>query len=107
MSNRQPTHELRSADSHVRAYPFYELFELPPGFGLRQPSGAMGVVPIAIKAVEGHRSPRRCRVEASFLQFMALKAPMNDFGIVEVCQTSTRTWLSALRQTRQNRIFQK
>jgi hypothetical protein len=32
------------------------------------------------KAVEGHRSPRRCRANASFLQFKALVC---DFAIME------------------------
>jgi hypothetical protein len=43
--------------------------ELPPGFGLRQPSGALDGYAVT-KAVEGHRSPRRYRANASFLRFM-------------------------------------
>jgi hypothetical protein len=57
----------------------HEPSELPLGFGLRQPSGALDRHSVT-KAVEGHRSPRRCRARASSLQFMV---PRHDPEIVE------------------------
>ena len=53
-------HEARTSN-HIPDKPQ----ELPPGFGLRQSSGALSVAKRRPKAVEGHRSPRRCRDDAS------------------------------------------
>ena len=44
----------------------------PPGFGLRQPSAALGMANLPEKAAEGCRSPRRCRDEASRWLILAL-----------------------------------
>ena len=49
----------------------HEPCEPPSGFGLRQPSGALEECGRA-KAVEGRRSPSRCRANAISLRFMAL-----------------------------------
>jgi hypothetical protein len=38
----------------------------PPGFGLRQPSGAFFGTATVLKAVEGHRNPRRKRGSEGF-----------------------------------------
>ncbi len=52
--------------------------EVPPGFGLRQPSGAFPAPPK--KAPEGWRSPRRWRVEARSVRFMARKQVLMEQG---------------------------
>ncbi len=52
---------------------------LPPGFGLRQPSGAF-VVLTGSKAAEDCRTPKRSRPDTSCLGF---KAPKRDSRIVE------------------------
>ena len=46
---------------------FRETFEVPPGFGLRQSSGAFPTAPREPKAAEGCRSPRHCRAQRSAL----------------------------------------
>jgi len=50
---------------------FPEPSELPPGFGLRQPSGALRKPWAVAKAVEGHRTPRRYRAGASLIMVHA------------------------------------
>jgi len=60
---------------------YRETFELPAGFGLRQPSGALEQVASVTKAVDGHRSPRRYRGNASSSRFLATVC---DAGIVTV-----------------------
>jgi len=60
--------------------------EPPPGFGLRQPSGALGGRQRS-KAVEGHRSPRRCRASARFWRFMVA---IRGFEIVDTFRGPAR-----------------
>ena len=56
-------------------FPSHELFKPPPGFGLRQPSGAFGIAGRYQKAAEGCRTPRRYRALPVFVNPMhAMKA---------------------------------
>ena len=52
--------------------------EVPPGFGLRQPSGAFPVA--SKKAPEGWRSPRRCRAIVRSLTFSTVRWQA-EFGV--------------------------
>ena len=70
--------------------PFHEPFGLPPGFGLRQSSGAFGSRR-SRKAAEVCRTPRRCRAGVSPIRF---KAPMRDSRIMEASHEPP-VWSSA------------
>ena len=89
---------------------------LPPGFGLRQPSGAF-VVLTGSKAAEDCRTPKRSRPDTSCLGF---KAPKRDSRIVETAHEpmegnagliwrtaycATRCWMNPAFRTRGGSCF--
>ena len=58
------------APIHVQSFgviAFHEPSEAPPGFGVRQSSGALAVVASRPKAPEGWRTPRRYRAIRRFM----------------------------------------
>ena len=63
------------ASTHVKnleVFPFHEPLEAPPGFAVRQSSGALAMQASQPKAPEDWRSPRRCRAIRRFM------VPMHD-----------------------------
>src|SRR6266496_6578946 len=56
--------------------PFHEPLEAPPGFGVRQSSGALAMQASQPKAPEDWRSPRRCRAIRRFM------VPMHGIEVV-------------------------
>jgi hypothetical protein len=68
--------DVAAADVNVGPYfkSFHGLLDMPPGFGLRQPSGAFHTS----KAAESRRSPRRCRADACPFRFTVREQLQNE-----------------------------
>src|SRR6058998_2362756 len=78
-----------------RNHAFHEPSEAPPGFGVRQSSGALAMEASQSKAPEDWRSPRRYRAIRRFMIPMPARKPKETLAS-RITHHASRLWLILL-----------
>src|SRR6266581_860058 len=111
MNEHRTSNIERPTSNSRRSAPFHEPLEPPPGFGVRQSSGALAMGASRAKAPEDWRSPRRYRAIRRFMVPMhakkrkgALHEPLVAPAPLQIIGLSVSGWSPARSGDALNRV---